>query len=130
MPLPDEHLEAWRVTKMNGSEADTRSNISDEKRRVGVGESRVEPFKRARIIEGVSFQRSAISGQLLNQASEHPFQRLPAVVSNVNNKDVRRWVPRSGATPSCRLTLFSVPQPQIATKGRRLIGQRRCRGTA
>ncbi|HKA01499.1 MAG TPA: hypothetical protein VKE70_33535 [Candidatus Solibacter sp.] len=42
--LPDEHLEAWRVTKVKGSEADTHSNISDEKRRIVTGEQRLEPF--------------------------------------------------------------------------------------
>ena len=52
MLLPDEHLKAWRVTQVNGSEADTRSNIGDEKRRVGTGEKRLEPFKRARIAVG------------------------------------------------------------------------------
>jgi hypothetical protein len=50
--LPDEHLKAWRVAKVNGSEAGTHSNISDEKRRLVTGEQRLEPFKRARIAVG------------------------------------------------------------------------------
>jgi hypothetical protein len=44
MLLPDEHLTAWRVMKLNGREADTHSNIGDEESRGVTGEQRLKPL--------------------------------------------------------------------------------------